>query len=299
MPANYVVETIGSGGLTLKSLHTEFIYNGTVAHVIEINEDFFLDKSSSATPDDITVVQPTLGPGRWIRRVTTNLRGLTLSSTPPDDGYVLAWNENDGYWEPKSPSSVGVQLSGDLSGSSSSVTVVGLQGRSVASTAPTDGYVLGWVAASNQWEPIRGGAGFGASLKSYEVNFLSGIASVSETTYQTIGLVTLDVSKLAAAPEGGTRTIKLKITVQTSGTTAEVILYNLNTGLTVSLNGGSIMLSSNSTSPALLTSQDLSSLLTNGLASYEVRVRQTSSNGTTDSVICYMCKFDVEWTFPE
>lgn len=299
MPANYVVETIGTSGLTLKSLHTDFIYNGTVAHVVETNEDFFLDKSSSATPDDVTVVQPTQGAGRWIRRKTSNLQGNTLSATQPDDGYVLAWNATTELWEPRSPSSVGVQLSGDLSGSSSSVTVVGLQGRNIASTTPTDGYVLGWVAASNQWEPVKGGSGFGASLKNYEFNFVSAVTTVSDTTYRTIGSVSMDLSKLAPAADGGTRTITLKASVQTTGTTAELILYNLNTGTTINLLSSAIMLSTSSTSPVVLASQDLSSLLTNGLAQYEVRMRQTAANSDSDQVICQMCKLDIEWTFPE
>lgn len=298
MPANYVVETIGTGGLTLKSLHTDFIYNGTVAHVVEINEDFFLDKTSSATPDDITIVQPTNGPGRWIRRKTSNLQGNTVSSDQPNDGYVLVWNNTDGYWEPTPPSSIGVQLSGDLSGSSSSVTVVGLQGYSIASVPPSDGYVLGWVSANNRWEPVQGGvgSGVGASLQNYEYNFLSAVFSTSETTYQTMGSVSFDLTKLSLAPSGGTRTIKLHASVQTTGTTAEIILYNLTSGSTVSLLQSATMLSTSSTSPVLLVSQDLSSLLTNGLGQYEVRMRQSSSSSSSDQVICQMCKLNVEWT---
>ena len=348
MPANYVVETIASGGLTLKSLHTDFIYNGTVAHVVEINEDFFLDKSSTATPDDVTVVQPASGPGRWIRRVTSNLRGLTLSTTPPDDGYVLAWNQADGYWEPKSPSAVGVQLSGDLSGSSSSVTVVGLQGHSVSSTAPTDGYVLTWDGQGNSWQPKKTGSislsgdlsgtstnvtvsgiqghaissaapsdGYvlmwaaasntwapqkisqGSYLRVLSFDFLSAVVSVSDTVFTNIGAVNMDVSKLSPAQDNGTRTIKLKALVQTNGTTAEIILYNLTTGTTISLNQPSISLTASSTSPYLLESQDLSQLLTNGPAQYEARIRQTTSNGTTDQVICQMCKLEVEWSAPQ
>ena len=444
--------SIASGGLTLKSLHTDFIYNGTVAHVVEINEDFFLDKSSTATPDDVTVVQPASGPGRWIRRVTSNLRGLTLSTTPPDDGYVLAWNQADGYWEPKSPSAVGVQLSGDLSGSSSSVTVVGLQGHSVSSTAPTDGYVLTWDGQGNSWQPkktenislsgdlsgradsvtvvglqghhvssaapsdgyalfwnntdgywqpkspsavgvqlsgdlsgtsksasvvalqghsvssdapsdgyvltwdgqgnswqpkktgsislsgdlsgtstnvtvsgIQGHAissaapsdGYvlmwaaasntwapqkisqGSYLRVLSFDFLSAVVSVSDTVFTNIGAVNMDVSKLSPAQDNGTRTIKLKALVQTNGTTAEIILYNLTTGTTISLNQPSISLTASSTSPYLLESQDLSQLLTNGPAQYEARIRQTTSNGTTDQVICQMCKLEVEWSAPQ
>jgi hypothetical protein len=39
--------------------------------------------------------------------------------------------------------------------------VVGLQGRSIASTEPDDGYVLVWSSSNNQWEPAEGGSGGG------------------------------------------------------------------------------------------------------------------------------------------
>ncbi|HEY4963602.1 MAG TPA: hypothetical protein VIH90_02800 [Candidatus Saccharimonadales bacterium] len=46
-----------------------------------------------------------------------------------------------------------VQLAGDISNTYSSPSVVGLQGRAVSSSAPTDGYVLTWSASNSQWQP--------------------------------------------------------------------------------------------------------------------------------------------------
>lgn len=46
-----------------------------------------------------------------------------------------------------------IQLAQDLGGTSALPKVVGLQARSVAATAPTDGQLLTWVAANNDWEP--------------------------------------------------------------------------------------------------------------------------------------------------
>lgn len=53
----------------------------------------------------------------------------------------------------------GFTAGGDLSGTSSSQTVIGLQGRALASTAPADGNGLVWNAGLSQWEPGAGGGG--------------------------------------------------------------------------------------------------------------------------------------------
>jgi hypothetical protein len=44
-------------------------------------------------------------------------------------------------------------MGGDVSGSSASATVAKLQGRTVASTGPTDLQYLGWNNGASQWEP--------------------------------------------------------------------------------------------------------------------------------------------------
>src|SRR5258708_3795875 len=51
---------------------------------------------------------------------------------------------------------------GDLSGNSSTQTVIGLQTVQIASTAPTDGYVLTYVGADTKWEPKPATGGFTA-----------------------------------------------------------------------------------------------------------------------------------------
>jgi len=47
----------------------------------------------------------------------------------------------------------GSTVGGDLSGVLPNPTVDGLQGRDVASTAPTDGQALAYSTANSQWEP--------------------------------------------------------------------------------------------------------------------------------------------------
>lgn len=47
----------------------------------------------------------------------------------------------------------GVELGGDIGGTNASPKVIGIEGRPVIATAPTDGQVLTWVNADGKWEP--------------------------------------------------------------------------------------------------------------------------------------------------
>jgi hypothetical protein len=57
----------------------------------------------------------------------------------------------------------GTAAGGDLGGAYPNPVVVGLQGRAVSNTAPTDTQVLTWVAAHNDWEPANGSGGASGS----------------------------------------------------------------------------------------------------------------------------------------
>lgn len=74
--------------------------------------------------------------------------------TPSGTNTVLTWNGSTLVWV----SASGFTAAGDLSGTSSSQTVVGLQGRALSAAAPSDGYVLTWVAAHSDWEPVAPGS---------------------------------------------------------------------------------------------------------------------------------------------
>lgn len=47
----------------------------------------------------------------------------------------------------------GFTAGGDLSGTNTNQTVIGLQTRHVSNAAPTNGQVLTWVSVNNDWEP--------------------------------------------------------------------------------------------------------------------------------------------------
>lgn len=75
-------------------------------------------------------------------------------------------NGATGAQGPTGPTGSVSALSGDVTGAPSANTVTKIQGRSVASTAPTNGQVLAWNNAQNRWEPTTpsgGGSGIGGS----------------------------------------------------------------------------------------------------------------------------------------
>lgn len=85
-------------------------------------------------------------------QVVVGLQGRDVVDTAPSDGEALIWSTAGSQWEPTAIPA-GFTAGGDISGTPTSQTVVGLQGRDVASTAPVDGQVVGWNATASQWEP--------------------------------------------------------------------------------------------------------------------------------------------------
>lgn len=118
------------------------------------------------------------------------LNGYPISSVVPQDNFVLTWNDSSGEWEPKVSSTF--TAAGDLFGSSSTQKVIGLQGRAVASTAPTNGQVLAWSTGLSSWVPANTGSG----------TFLAGgDLSGTDSSQQVVGLQNRPM--LSTAPTNG------------------------------------------------------------------------------------------------
>ena len=123
--------------------------------------------------------------------VVTQIQGRPVASTAPSSGQSLAWNSTTGAWTPQSitgvqgpagptgpqgpagatgaagpqgatgpqgpagpqgPSGIST-LSGDVTGSAGATVVNRIQGRPVASTAPSSGQSLAWNSTAGAWTP--------------------------------------------------------------------------------------------------------------------------------------------------
>lgn len=91
---------------------------------------------------------------------------------------------------------------GDLSGSYPSPVVDGIQGRAVASTAPTNGQALAWNNSTQQWEPTSISAGSGT------VTSITAGTGLTGGTITTSGTIAVDFGAGAtqAAPGNHTHT---------------------------------------------------------------------------------------------
>src|SRR6185369_8793303 len=89
--------------------------------------------------------------------LVVGIQGRPVSSAAPIPGEVLVWTGI--AWAPAPGPSAVITFGGDLSGSPALQTVIGIQGRPVASTAPTTGQALVWGGSS--WAPgtVSGGGG--------------------------------------------------------------------------------------------------------------------------------------------
>lgn len=96
---------------------------------------------------------------------------------------------------------VPVNMSGDgVLSNTGALTVVGIQGRSISSAVPTDGYVLKWNNSASQWEPAVDAGGTGGWMLSG--NAISSGDFLGTTNAQNLEIRTNNTERIRITSDG-------------------------------------------------------------------------------------------------
>lgn len=139
------------------------------------------------------------------RYVTTDQEdALAGTNGTPNSSNPFVTNTDSRLTDSRNPDGA---AGGDLSGTYPNPTVAQLQGRDMASTAPSDGQVIKWNNSSSQWEPAADSTGSGGG---------GGLDNVSEDTTPQLGgnldvntysLVSVSDGNIPIAPDGSGKVV--------------------------------------------------------------------------------------------
>jgi hypothetical protein len=123
--------------------------------------------------------------GTELIQTVIGLQGRALTSTAPSDGYTIVWDAGGSTWKPGAI--IGFTAGGDLSGTSTSQTVIRLQNIPVNATVPTDGQLLTYDLVDGYWHPADAPISFtaGGDLTGTASN--QTVAKIKGTTITTAG----------------------------------------------------------------------------------------------------------------
>jgi hypothetical protein len=146
----FIVQNNTTGGQSIQvwggSGGSVTVAAGTSASVVCDGTNYFSPTSTTLGGDVI---------GNSSSNTVTKLQGnpvLAQSLSSAQDGYVLTWKNSATAWEAVIAPSGSFAASGDLSGSSSSQTVIGLYSHPLANTAPTASAVPVWSTSSTIYQ---------------------------------------------------------------------------------------------------------------------------------------------------
>lgn len=136
------------GGPTINGM-SSYVLNENYQSVQITSDGYNWLASVSATGNTFTAAGDLSGSNST--QTVIGIQGVAISGTAPSNGQVLtATSSSTANWQSISAS---FMAGGDLSGSSTDQTVIGLQTIPVLSGTPDDGYVLTYSAFSNRWQP--------------------------------------------------------------------------------------------------------------------------------------------------
>ena len=138
---------------------------------------------------EVTVTGPAGGDldGYYPNPTVIKINGVAVTGTPVS-GYVLtATSPSAASW---AIAASGFTPGGDLSGSSTSQTVTGLQNIHIKAGTPTDGYVLTYVAADGYWEAVATAPTFSAGGDLTGTNTSQTVISINGATVPVAGALT-------------------------------------------------------------------------------------------------------------
>jgi hypothetical protein len=147
------LKTFGPNHLALRSISGGFTTalnapNATASRTITFpNVSGTVITSANAT--DLTLAGDVIGTGA--ATTVRAIAGTSVSNVPPTNNQMLVFNGSQ--WAPSGTLVPTQSLAGDVNGTWFNTEVRALRGFSVNGTTPTEGNVLQWSSAANQWVP--------------------------------------------------------------------------------------------------------------------------------------------------
>ena len=219
--------------------------------------------------------------------------------------YTLSGGITNSDWVVADLGGSDVTIAGDLSGTLSSQTVIGIQTRPVNSAAPSTGDVLVW--SGSQWVPDNDLPnltvdGYKSLLvpTTIVLPLVAGLQSNAGTGAGSairIGATVFDPTAYSNVSTYLTRTLKIRTVLQaSSGVTAELKVFNTDTAALVAT------FTSTSTSPDRQVSATIpigvgAGQFVNALQTYEAQLRISApgSPGSGDVAVCYLVQIEVAY----